>query len=55
MPKILQNMYQSGEPEEYIRVILNSAIQETLGRRKKITNEMYVQGMQELLEEAQGA
>ncbi|MBR2361662.1 MAG: hypothetical protein IKA80_03370 [Spirochaetaceae bacterium] len=55
MPKILQNMYQSGEPEEYIRVILNSAIQETLGRRKKITNEMYVQGMQNLLLEAQGA
>lgn len=55
MPKILLNMYQSGEPEEYIRVILNSAIQETLGRRKKITNEMYVQGMQDLLLEAQGA
>lgn len=55
MPKILLNMYQSGEPEEYIRVILNSAIQETLGRRKKITNEMYVQGMQELLLEAEGA
>lgn len=55
MAKRLQEMHQSGNPQENIRGDIERAIQETLGRRPRITNEMYLQGMQKLLLEAQGA
>ena len=40
---------------EYIRTIIESSIVDTLSRRQKITNEMYLQSMRQLLLEAETA
>jgi hypothetical protein len=55
MAKRLQEMYQSDDPREDIRQDIEKSIQDTLSRRQKITNEMYLQGMQELLLEAEAS
>lgn len=54
---VIQKNKEGGEEKarEHIRSIVERAIVDTLSRRQKITNEMYLQGMQELLLEAEAS
>ena len=52
MPKVLQNMYQSGTPKDYADALINAKVREVLSKRKKITQDEIEQGMRLLLEDA---
>lgn len=52
MPKVLQNMYQSGTPKDYADALINAKVREVLSKRKKITQDDIEQGMRLLLEDA---
>ena len=52
MPKVLQNMYQSGTPKDYADALINAKVREVLSKRKKITQDELEQGMRLLLEDA---
>ena len=51
MSKVLQSMYQSGNPKEYADALLNAEVQEVLSKREKISQEKIEQGMKLLLED----
>ena len=52
MPKVLQNMYQSGTPKDYADALINAKVVAVLKKRKKITQDEIEQGMRLLLEDA---
>lgn len=52
MSKVLQAMYQSGNPKDYADALLNAEVQEVLSKREKISQEKIEQGMKLLLEDS---
>lgn len=54
---VIQKTKEGGEEKarEHIRTIIESSIVDTLSSRQKITNEMYLQSIQQLLLEAETA
>lgn len=51
IPKVLQSMYQSGEPKNYADALINTKVQFVLAKREKITTDKIEQGMKYLLED----
>lgn len=52
VPKILQNMYQSGSPKEYVDAFITAEMQVVLKKRKKITTTLLQSGIKMLSEES---
>ena len=52
VPKILQNMYQSGSAKEYVDAFITAEMQEVLKKRKKITSTMLESGIKMLSQES---
>lgn len=51
MSKVLQNMYQSGNPKDYADALINAEVQKVLSCREKITYEQIETGMKLLFED----
>ena len=52
VPKILQNMYQSGSAKEYVDAFITSEMQEVLKKKKKITPTLLQSGIKMLSQES---